>query len=199
MIQPSALPKAAGKRHGLLRAETKAAHSALDLATMKAGYFDSPVRYLAYLDRLVAFHALYAETATRCDTGGWRALWSIDRHPIWIAQELAAARGAAHHPSPSPMQTTTDFILQSRAAVLGSIYVLAGSALGARMLHRMTVTRAIPSEGGSSYLQAVAQSLRWQDFLTFLETADIGNDDTQLVEGALATFRCVHRTLENAP
>ena len=84
------------------------------------------------------------------------------------------------------------------AAVLGSLYVIAGSTLGARMLQRLCLARAVPSQGGSTYLAALAQSLRWADFTAFLESADIASD-TGLIDGALATFAGVRGALEVAP
>lgn len=63
------------------------------------------------------------------------------------------------------------------------------------MLHKLTVARSLPAASGSSYLAHAAGSMNWQEFVTFLETTAIDCED-RMIEGALATFAGVHRSLE---
>lgn len=180
-----------GCRHALLREATWSVHETLDAFTFKSGYFAGPQKFADYLERLLAFHRAYDRAAEGADTLGWRSLWKIDQHPLWIGEELRAL-SADRAPSIQPI----DFALQGRPGLLGSLYVMCGSALGARVLQKMSVDQRMPAPGGSSYLAALAQSVRWADFLAFLETADIGGDEAVMIEGALATFRAVHASLE---
>lgn len=180
-----------GRRHAQLRAATWPVHQALDAFTLRSGYFAGRDKFAAYLERLLVFHRAFDKTAEAQDTFGWRSLWRVDQHPVWISQELQTLSAAR-----LPSTKRVDFVLQGRSALLGSLYVLCGSALGARMLQKMTAEQNMPAVGGSSYLAALAQSVRWADFLAFLEAADIGGDEAGMIDGALATFRAVHASLE---
>lgn len=180
-----------GRRHWQLREATKKVHEHLDAATVKAGYFASAEKFAGYLERLLAFHRVYGPAAECHDPERWCARWAIDRHPHWISHELSLIDGGERSSQRKP-----DLVFHGKSGVLGSLYVLAGSTLGARMLHKMTARCSVPAAGGSSYLAALGSSVRWVDFLAFLEAADIGGDDAGMVDGALATFRAVHTSLE---
>jgi heme oxygenase len=132
-------------------------------------------------------------------------MWRLDRHAAWIAEDL---RSLGHSPAPSAQRAGQDqngadaaaralapLSPKSVSRLLGSLYVLAGSTLGARMLHKLTVTRALPTPAGSAYLANAGGSMNWQQFLTFLEGAAIDSED-RMIEGALATFAGVQRSLE---
>ncbi len=194
-----------GRRHDRLKAATRSAHSALDGFTMDAGFFDNASRFAAYLRGMAHFHSAYAAIVEPNDGLGWRAMWRLDRHAAWIAEDL---RSLGHCPAPSTpaanhLENAVDATARALAPLspkcvsrlLGSLYVLAGSTLGARMLHRLTVTRALPTPAGSAYLANAGGSMNWQQFLTFLEGAAIDSED-RMIEGALATFAGVQRSLE---
>ena len=180
--------------HHQLRHATEAAHRKLDGFTIGAGFFASQGRYSDYLYGLAAFHAAYSQAALPLDKHGWLRRWSIDQHPLWIANEIVQLRAPA--PATQPVVSMT---LASRSELLGSLYVLAGSTLGARMLQKMFVENDQPVPGGSAYLEALAGSLRWGDFVAFLKTAEEWADVSGAINGALATFSCVHRSLGGSP
>lgn len=194
-----------GRRHDRLKAATRAAHTELDGFTMDAGFFDSASRFAAYLAGMARFHRAYAAVTRPNDVLGWCAMWHLDHHAGWIAEDLHALgeRSAPLTPAAGTGGTATDPAAgalatlepKSTGRLLGSLYVLAGSTLGARMLHRLTVTRAFPTVRGSWYLANAGASINWQQFLAFLEGAEIDSED-RMIEGALATFTGVQRSLE---
>lgn len=195
-----------GRRHAVLKSATEAAHAELDAFTMRAGYFDDASRFVAYLHRMAYFHNVYARVTHTSDAHGWRAMWQVDRHGAWIAEDLrtfggfagvaplltAPSRDANLDPA---VEVLTALRPKCTSWLLGSLYVLAGSTLGARMLHKLTVARALPTAAGSSYLMNVGSSMSWQQFLQFMETAAIDSEEL-MIEGALATFAGVQLSLE---
>lgn len=195
-----------GRRHAVLKSATEAAHAELDAFTMRAGYFDNASRFVAYLHRMAYFHNVYARATHTSDAHGWRAMWQVDRHGAWIAEDLRTLGGVAAV-TPSLTAPSRDASADPAAGMLtalkpnctsrllGSLYVLAGSTLGARMLHKLSLARALPTAAGSSYLMNVGSSMNWQHFLQFLEGAAIDSEEW-MIEGALATFSGVQRSLE---
>lgn len=194
-----------GRRHDRLKAATRAAHTALDGFTIDAGFFDNAPRFAAYLRGMADFHRAYAAVTRPNDVLGWCAMWHLDRHAEWIAEDLLVLgqssappmRAAVNGGLASDPVAGALAVLEPKSAgrLLGSLYVLAGSTLGARMLHRLTVTRALPTATGSSYLANAGGAMSWQRFLAFLEAAAIDSED-RMIEGALATFAGVQRSLE---
>lgn len=180
---------APGQRHAALKSATRAAHEATDAASLSAGYFEDRTRFADYLHRLQAFHAGYARAVSLHDSSGWRARWSIDQHGPWIAAELAVIAGPVENTT-RPLSRIEALQIGGRAGLLGSLYVLAGSTLGAHVLNRLCASRDVPGPGGSTYFAALSRSLRWPAFLAFLETADI-DSESAMIEGALATFESI--------
>lgn len=178
-------------RHLMLRSATRRAHEKLDNFTIASGFFSSVSAYTNYLAALLSFHTAYGASSQVQDDLAWLTKWKIDRHPVWLSDELTRLG----HKQTSKEAPVPVFALRNRAALLGSLYVLAGSAVGARMLQRMLAERRIPTPGGSTYLAALASSLNWNEFLLFLEQTDVGRSSEDIVDGALATFEGVYRTL----
>lgn len=202
--QPQSGTAYPGRRHAVLKSATGAAHEALDGFTMRAGFFDTASQFVAYLQRMAHFHDAYGHATHASDALGWRAMWQVDQHGAWISEDLRTVGGGTDVSRlPVACDAKLDPARQVLAALkvncasrlLGSLYVLAGSTLGARMLHKLTVARALPTADGSFYLLHVGGSINWRAFLQFLETAPIDSEDL-MIEGALATFSGVQRSLE---
>jgi heme oxygenase len=192
-------PAVGSGRHAKLRAATHGVHAALDSFTIKSGYFENSSRFTDYLCGMAHFHHAYEQAIAGSDTHGWCALWRLDRHSGWIADELwtlgQSRAVSTSGPADPAALALAPLATPCTSGLLGSLYVLAGSTLGARMLHRLTVARSVPAASGSTYLAHAAASMNWQAFLAFLETADIDSED-RMIEGALATFAGVQRSLE---
>lgn len=185
-------------RHAMLRSLTRDAHARTDRVITAAGIFESANRFVLYLRAMESFHSAYAQAIGATDEAGWCRLWNIDRHSHWIAEDIEAANADLLTSAAFvPQADNAAFLLSERSALLGSLYVIAGSSLGARVLHTLTVRREIPDAGGSRYLGQLSKSLRWNEFIDFLECVDIDNE-SEMVAGALATFESVCRHVQHA-
>lgn len=187
--RPSGLAATTGRRLGLLRQATSDIHAATERTVEAQGFFQSPRNYAIYLRRLAAFHHAYDRAAGGLDTSALR-LFQIDKHECWLRQDLASL-GIA---DAAGEDARTTWRLPNTSALLGSLYVLAGSSLGARVLHRITVERALPGPGGSSYLAALAGALRWTDAVAYIESVPHIQEDAMMA-GAVDTFEMIGRYL----
>jgi heme oxygenase len=178
---PAAVPARASPRHTRLRAATASAHARVDGLIGARHYFETPEQFRTYLSCMRNFHAAFDAASSPIDPG-WCSLWKTDRLAAWAEDDLLSSGGKPERGQTQPMP---GFV--SPSALLGALYVVAGSALGARVLHRLSVERHLPATGGSQYLHALAHAVRWSDFIVFLESSEIASED-EMVEGALATF-----------
>lgn len=143
-------------RRFALRDRTAAAHAALDAAVGPLA--DHPA-YARYLRGLLAFRAP-AE----------RALGGKAWEPAPIAPLIAAdMRDLGVHPAAeaevAPPAGTSE--------ALGLAYVLEGSALGARLLHRQALALGLDGGRGARHLAAQTRDLDgWRAFLGTLEAAE---------------------------
>lgn len=172
----------AGHRIALLRAATSDIHAATERVVEANGFFASPANYTNYLQRLAAFHRAYDLASAGLDHSALH-LFQIDRHEAWLKAELRALGREL----PRPARAHAPWRLANASALLGSLYVIAGSTLGARVLCRLTVERGLPRPGGSTYLFAVAGALRWSEAVAYIEQAP-GVDEDAMTAGAVATF-----------
>lgn len=184
-----------GRRHQLLRRSTAAAHLQLDRYLSNSRTFRDPSAFGLYIQGMRAFYAGFERWSQTIDQAFVRH-WGIDRHAGWIRADLEALA----HPAVSrgtSRACSANFGPASREALYGASYVLLGSSLGARMLHRVTVRAAIPDAGGSSYLERMAATVDWDAYLAFLEAADV-DDEPAMLAGACAAFTEVSNRLLDA-
>ncbi len=75
---------------------------------------------------------------------------------------------------PTLGRSTAPLATPNRSSLLGSLYVIEGSNMGARMLYRDALALGLGSRYGASHLslQSVDKT-RWPDFLALLEQSDI--------------------------
>lgn len=108
--------------------------------------------------------------------------WDRHARSRAILADLAAVGGAAQPLDPP--------VLGSSAAVLGTLYVLEGSRLGAAYLVKHVRRAADPRIiCATAYLAHGAGQHLWQSFLTLLERhADELADDGELIRGARRAF-----------
>ena len=167
-------------RRAALRDATAEIHARLEALTASAGAFEDRRRYGAYL--LASLSARAAVEAALKDAGAatvWPAFTS--RCMASLMQQDAADLGL----SASPDMPLQNFVLAGHAATLGALYVLEGSALGARMLVAQARALGLSEEFGARHLHAQAADRQiWRDFLCVLETARL--DDAGDAEAAAA-------------
>ena len=143
-------------RRFALRARTADAHARLD-ATV--GPLSGAAAYARYLRGLLAFRA----PAERALVG---TAWSPAPIAALIAADMADLGVAAR---PEVAVATPE----GASGALGLAYVLEGSALGARLLHRQALALGFDPERGARHLAAQTADLAaWHVFLAALEAVE---------------------------
>ena len=176
----------ATSRRAVLRAATADAHSRVDEAV---GAFSQTQAYIRYLSGLYAFRAPLEASLEGFDWpsefGPWR--------PTTIAGHLEADLadlGVA--PPPFRVQRAN---LSQPSAVFGTVYVLEGSSLGARLLLKSAESLGYTASHGAAHLARQSASHQsWRTFLDLLESAD-EIDMSAVVDAAIETFEAAHEAL----
>lgn len=170
---------AVSHRHALRR-RLLDAHAEVEAAV---GGFDSLADYRRYLRGMHAFRAP-VEAAVAAGPwpepfGGWRpcliaGLVAADGH------DLGVAIGDIVPPPPAPFDM---------AGLLGQLYVLEGSMLGAQILYRRAQELGMHSTYGARHLaRQAADVANWQAFVALLERVE-PFDLERTAAAADATFR----------
>ena len=179
------------ERRQLLRQRTAAIHQQLD---DQVGNFTSLDEYVAYLKGMIAFRADVEKDISRSPIPTEFA----DYRPNLILAELhrdLAATGGQDRNTPSTEPSIAEKPL-SRDALLGLLYVLEGSSLGARILAKRAERLGLHEETGAAHLKKQSASLgNWNAFCALLETADKVDEDA-MVESAMETFARALRAFE---
>lgn len=173
-----------------LRAATAVAHARVD-ALMAHGL---PCRadYHAYLSGMQAFVAGVAPPiAPHAAAWGWQlADWNG-----WLARDLDAV-------SSDPARLDTDALdVPDAESALGALYVIEGSALGARSLLRQAQALGYGADRGAESLHAHAAGeggRRWSRFLALLEERGAGLERSRTCGGAVQAFELAERCFRRA-
>lgn len=170
-----------------LRAETRAAHEAVERAVDWERRTATRAGYRALLARLHGFHAVWEPTAAAAlaDDAFFaprRKLPLLEadlRHLGMQAAEVAALPRCVPGP---PMAT--------RAEVLGALYVVEGSTLGGQLIARQVAARLGLHEAGLAYYRAYGPETgrMWQAFRARLLAESDAATDAAVLRGAHATF-----------
>lgn len=143
-----------GSFRGILLTGTRDLHDELDRQT---GKFSDGNGYAGFLSGSHAFRAALEEALLPADD------WAVEPLSGLIAQDLADLG----QPLPPALAGP---VLPSRAARAGALYVLEGSALGARLLARRAAALGFDGHHGARHLAAqTAERGRWSRFLEWLE------------------------------
>jgi heme oxygenase len=174
----------------LLRAATAAAHARLD-----AGMAHGLANDRDYRSYLRGMHAFVAGTvpAVRAHAAGWE--WRL---PDW--QDLLARDLQHVDPGARPLAVEAAATPCSDAA-LGALYVIEGSALGARLLLRDARRLGHTQTRGGAFLHehgADAGAGRWAAFLRLLEDVGRNVDRRATCAGAEDTFQLAERCFRRA-
>ncbi len=186
----AAMPDAPAPRlRSRLRDATTDAHARVDGLLM--GGFNNADAYRAYLSGMAAFvaallPAVQAQAAT--------LRWPL---PDWNAQ-LHADLAQAHA---EPLNDVTPLAGCDRAQALGTLYVLEGSSLGARLLVRQAQALGYGRSSGAAFLHAHADGedhQRWPRFLALLESENAPGTDAPACAAALDAFALAETCLRRA-
>lgn len=178
-IADRAQPVRSGRR-AALRDATAEIHAKLEMLTASAGAFADRRRYGAYL--LASLNAR-AAVETALSNANAASVWPTftSRCIAGLMRQDVADLGLFV----SPDMPLHNFALAGHAATLGALYVLEGSALGARMLVSQARALGLSEDFGARHLHAQAADRQiWRDFLCVLETARL--DDAGEAEAAAA-------------
>lgn len=182
-----------GRRHSLLRTGTAAIHAAVERVVDTHGYFERSDRYRDYLWRMLAFHRRLDEgmASPALDT---LARWRIDGRAAWLAADLSALGARPEEVLVTRSAAPALALPSDPGGVLGILYVLVGSGLGACELARRCDRLCLPEGRGRSYLQGLCTNTHWPTFLALLEREPIACEQ-QMLNGAIGTFTGVLETL----
>ncbi|BAT59084.1 heme oxygenase [Variibacter gotjawalensis] len=168
--------------HLRLRESTAAAHEHLENLV---GELTDLAAYKRYLSGIYAFRqpieVAWADSGWPPRFGGWR--------PTMIASAMdrdLADLGLAR-PRPEQPHLDTDF-----AARLGTLYVLEGSSLGAKLLLRNVRMLGLAEDFGARHLSLQANADTWRSYLRLLEQDDEADPDA-VIAAANETFAVAAR------
>ncbi|MBB2203913.1 biliverdin-producing heme oxygenase [Gluconacetobacter takamatsuzukensis] len=160
-----------------LHAATRSRHAILDTCV---GPIESAAAYRAYLSGIAAFR-FGAEQALR--TAPWPGIlrsWTFKELAPLLMRDLDDLA----IPLPVPVAMPPP---DSTAATMGMLYVLEGSALGARILRRQAADHGFTETHGARHLAAQAgDPSRWREFVHRLE--QLPADSVAADRAALQTF-----------
>lgn len=173
-------------RRARLKLATAASHTHLDKQIIASGFFATEERFAVYLQRMHAFYRAFESAALSVDAKLWKSL-ELDSHVTWLEADMACLGAPKIKCAP---KAASPLRIEDASSLAGALYVISGSSLGARGLHRLTVERRLVGLGGSQYLGNLSRSQLWPKFLVHLGSARI-TDEAAMIEAAISTFDAV--------
>jgi heme oxygenase len=196
---PAAVPPLLAR----LRRETRAAHDRIETLPALACLLSADLPVKAYIGALRGLHAFHARLHASLPAL-LRTLPATADVPdvldetglVSLADDLAWFKARPKRMMRMPQGVATG------EAALGALYVMEGSALGARVIGR-AVQHSVgvaPGRGGSYFCGAAAETARqrWQGFCRLLcdvEPLLDGAGIAEVVAGALASFACLESAM----
>jgi heme oxygenase len=154
------------ERRFALRSRTQQAHERLDAAV---GAFSTLSDYRRYVARLASFR-LAMDAAL--EAVAWPEHWQW--RPPRVAGALAADAADLDLPPILAMPAAEASVdLSDPSRLLGALYVLEGSTLGARVLKKRAAVLGLDEGFGARHLTLMSKDIaQWQSFLVVLEGAE---------------------------
>lgn len=170
-----------------LRDRTADAHASLD---QLVGPFDTLDSYRRYVRGIAAFRlpleAKLASVVWSEIAGGYR----YQRLSDLLVEDIADL-GLAPVPVAAPQPAALSF-----DELVGTLYVLEGSALGSRILYRRAQALGLTAGQGARHLAVQSQaSEQWQSFLALLEAVPL--DMELVIKSAIATFQAAENAFSD--
>lgn len=174
---------AATSRRSRLSAVTKDIHRAIDQQIGSAGFLVSRTGYNAYV--LATLHARRAveRQLEQSAAAEFFPAWEDRRLTGVLEQDLADLQLADSGDCQAGQRL-------SRGGVWGALYVLEGSALGARILARRVAALGVSGELGARHLaRQTSDTGAWRRFVTALDAAPLSPaEEIECDAAALAVF-----------
>ena len=154
---------------------------------MSAGMFDDRERYAAYLGATLRAREPVEQALDRAGAEQLFAMWPDRRIAAALRADIADLTGAAAETEEAPPGVP---IVNTSAQTFGTLYVLEGSALGARLLKRQAEAIGMSSTFGARHLALQTQTPNaWKKFVELLDAADFDSEqEAECVAAAIATF-----------
>lgn len=176
-------------RRAQLRETTAQAHASLD---RMVGSFDSSASYKTYLRGISAFRDAVERKLMSTPWPPHCRTWHAELFSDLIAQDLKSLDVQPQ------IEVEAPDVEQSAEALLGMLYVLEGSALGARVLYKRAQQLGFDADFGARHLAVQSRrSDRWPAFLTLLENAD-DIDMERVADASRATFKAAEQAFRQA-
>ncbi len=171
-------------RRFLLRERTARLHALVDSVV---GAFDTLADYRHYLAGIHRFRAdMEAVIGDFRGENGWQ--------PCRVAAQ--AEQDLRDLGVPPLSAIAHEQMADTPSGRFGALYVLEGSALGARILYQRAVMLGLSAEAGARHLAAQAQGVEnWRGFLDLLDRADPFDLDAA-ADGAERVFRHAVRSFD---
>lgn len=174
-------------RRFLLRERTSDRHAAVDAAV---GSFRTLVHYKTYLQGLLAFRMPLDDQLLSCPFPEAFGDWRPEAISPLIVEDM---KDLALVPKKAEVAISLGLDLES---LLGTLYVLEGSTLGARILYRRAVELGLDGTYGARHLQGQAASAGFSRFLHVLDTApDV--DMTRVIRASDLTFEWAEKAFKD--
>lgn len=143
-----------------LRSRTREAHQRVDAAVGTLSTLEDYRRYVAHV---LPFRVTMDEALRNVS---WPEGWNWK--PSAVAELLA--QDARDLGVPPVRHEQPDFDLSDPSALLGALYVVEGSSLGARVLRQRALKLGLDETFGARHLVSMASdTTRWPSFLSLLE------------------------------
>lgn len=171
-------------RRARLRAATDVMHRRLDAHVEKGGFLDSIAGYRDYLGRTLRVRRAMEGILDVSGAASLYPAWPGRRIAHAVASDLADLGGVDE----------TESVLETgrlgRGGVLGALYVLEGSSIGARLIARRVAALGAAAERGARHLDLQAADTKaFQAFLVILENTRLeSGEETECMASAIDTF-----------
>lgn|GEM_PF-519587 len=159
-----------------LRERTAEMHARLDSSI---GGFETREAYRRYLPGMLAFREAAEDAVMNAEYPTWFGDW----RPCRIAPALRADLRDLGMDAPEAPYRRHDLghALENAAALLGTLYVLEGSALGARLLFGRAKELGLDEKFGARHLALQTQDREsWRNFVNIMERAGQELDKQEL-------------------
>jgi heme oxygenase len=176
-----------------LRAATRAEHARLDALITSAGFLTTRPRYLAYLAATL--------NAREAIERALDAAGVVEVYPDWPLRGISAClRRDLDDLDHAPTLPVSGFAVSGRAAILGTLYVLEGASLGARLLQGAAADMGLHATFGARHMAAqTADSRVWPRFTSLLDAAVLdAAGEAACHQSAVLAFKRFERSYRQA-
>lgn len=178
-------------RRQFLRERTGPIHQELD---ERVGEFTDRTAYLRYTRGMLGFRRPIEHSLSHMSMPAWFGGFQPNYLASALERDLVALGGEM--PAKAVIDPGLPAVLET-GALLGTLYVLEGSTLGARLLVRRAAALGLDETNGAEHLKKQSSDLgNWNAFAALLDSAE-DVDDEMMARAAMATFAHALNAFEN--